>query len=96
MNNNKNSLQKLVLKNKSIFWSVAEENLQTLSLPVVIETILNSGDGENIRQLFKIVGLKKTKQIFFSQINKSRHNYSPQAVNFFKAYFKRHAPGNTN
>ena len=58
-----------------------------------METILNYGDLDAVRQLFNKVGMKTVADIFFRQTNRSRVNYFPQVANFFTIYFNRHAQG---
>lgn len=84
-------LLQLVKENRPLFWSVGEKKLDQLNQDAIVETILNYGNAESVRQLFKILGTNSVAQIFHQQINQKRHNYHPQTAHFFKLYFKRHA-----
>jgi hypothetical protein len=62
----------------------------------VVETILNYGTLEDVRELIKLLGLENTAQIFYQATeNRPRKNYIPQVENFFKLYFDRHVRQHT-
>ncbi len=80
----------LVKKNRPLFWSVGDKQLQSLSEPSIVETILNFGDLNSVHQLFSILSTPKVADIFYKQIAQKRNNYYPQVSNFFDKYFQRH------
>lgn len=85
------ALKKLTKKNRRLFWEVNPKKLENLSKEAVVERILNYGNEESVKSLFKTLGIKETAAIFFKQIKKPRNNYFLQTVNFFKLYFKKNA-----
>jgi hypothetical protein len=93
-----NNFVTFVRKNKSLFWYTPEEKLDQISPAFLTETILNYGSLDDVRELFRLVGIKKVADIFFESIQKSerrRNNYFPDVENFFSLYFKKYVPGNT-
>ena len=85
-----------VKKHKSLFWYTPEEHLSQISLAFLIETILNYGTLDDVRELFYLVGIKNVADTFFESIRKSeRNNYFPDVENFFTLYFKKYVYGNT-
>ena len=79
-------------KRNDLFWSVKKEKRRDVSETLVVETILNYGTLEDVRQLFKVLGLAHTAAIFFATTqNRTRHNYFPEVENFFRLYFTRYA-----
>jgi len=91
-------LSTFINNHKSLFWFTPEEKLDQISLAVLIETILNYGTMDDVRELFRLVGIKTVAEIFFESIQKSerrRNNYFPDVENYFTLYFKKHVPGST-
>lgn len=72
-----------------LFWST--RNFAGLNEEVIVETILNYGDWEDVQELIKILDIKEVAKIFNKQISYQRTNYYPQVKNYFKLYFDRYA-----
>lgn len=70
------------------FWWVAD--IKKVSNEAAVEAILNNGDWRDVKQLIKILGLKRVSNIFLKQTTGSRSNYREQTIYFFKLFFKRH------
>ena len=84
-----------VSSHRALFWSVGNDNLHRISDELLVETILNYGSLEDVRELIELLGLVKVATVFRKTLlNRSRHNYFPEVANFFNLYFNRHAPGN--
>ena len=86
-------LKELIEKNRSLFWWIKEPD--KISEELVVETILNYGTRESVKELFEILGTERVAEIFFSQTKRKRKNYHPRAINFFTLYFK-HARRDSN
>lgn len=85
-------LKKFIQEHQQLWWWVPEEAKMNLSLNSIVEAVLNYGDLGEIKTLFEIVGIKRAADIFYkSTLNQQRTNYSPEILNFFTLYFKRHA-----
>ena len=86
-------IKALIRKNAHLFWYTKDEEKENLPLPVVLEFFINYADKEDIKALFKIVGLNKAAKVFFEQIDNwgDRSNYFPEFQNYFTLYFKKHA-----
>lgn len=87
-----NAYQQFVQSRAALFWSVSAAKRADISEVLLVETILNYGNLEDVKQLFELLSMEKTAQIFAQHIRKKRHNYLPQVANYFTLYFKRHAP----
>jgi hypothetical protein len=82
-----------IRKRRPLFWSVAEDKLGEVSDALLVETILNYGTLEDVRELFTLLGLEHVAEVFSTAVEgRLRHNYFPQVSNFFSIYFKRHVP----
>ena len=88
---NSSEIKKFIHDHRNLFWYTPEEKKEEISLTLVVETILNYGNLESVKKLFKLIGIKKTSEIFKEQINNKRNNYFLPVKNFFELYFKRHA-----
>jgi len=90
---NSPELKVLIRKNAHLFWYIKDSEKENLPLPVVLEFFINYADKEDIKELFRIVGIKNAAKVFFEQLNKwgDRSNYFPEFQNYFTLYFKRYA-----
>jgi len=68
-----------------LWWWVSDK--EKLSDNAIVEGVLANGDMEDIELLFQFFGRKRVKEIFLSQVRKTRHNYRAQTVNFFLKVF---------
>ena len=90
---NSPELKALIVKNAHLFWYTKGSEKENLPLPVVLEFFINYADKENIKTLFKIVGIKTAAAVFFEQVATwgNRSNYLPELQNYFTLYFKKYA-----
>lgn len=79
-----------ILKEKPyLTWWVKDKD--SLNLPAATEAILNYGDWDECKTLFRAAGIETVKRIFRSEL-RGRNDYDDQVSHFFNSYFKRHAP----
>jgi hypothetical protein len=88
---NKDPRLSLIKKNSPLFWYIPEQEKENISLEALVETVLNYGDLEAVRQLIQNIGINTVADIFFGQTSRNRVNYFPGVANFFTLYFNRHA-----
>ena len=77
-----------------LFWYTPEEQKENISQEVLVETVLNYGDLMAVKQLIKLLGVKKTANIFFDSIQLSERrkgNYHELTINYFTLFFNRYA-----
>lgn len=87
-----NSEIKSFIKEKSsLFWSVPEAEKEEVSPSLLVETILNYGTLDDVRKLFKLMGIKEVSRIFFSAKGRQKLNYYPEIYHFFSLVFKNYA-----
>jgi len=87
-------LKQYIIEHKNLFWYTPENKLHSISDSFLVETILNYGDMNAVRNLFKIMGIKNVAKIFFDDINKSerrKNNYQELTLNYFTLVFNRYA-----
>lgn len=81
------------IKNRPhLIWYV--KNLDKLSEASIVEHVLNYGDWNDVQEMIKILGIKKTAKIFRTKSKPSaigRQNYSEKTKHFFNIYFNKYA-----
>lgn len=83
------TLQNFVNKRAHLFWHI--KDLNDISEDFILEQVLNYGDFDDVKLLFKILGIDKAADIFRQQLRKKRCNYRPEIKNYFKLYFAKYA-----
>jgi hypothetical protein len=85
-----------IVAHRPLFWSVSDTQLSNISDTLLVETILNYGNLEDVKELIQFMGLQEVALVFRQSISQRlRHNYFPEVANFFQLYFNRHAPTDT-
>ena len=78
-----------IAKHSALFWSVGD--LSKVTDVLLVETILNYGSWEDVKELIQVLGLSRTAILFRSSTEgRIRDNYFPEVKNFFTLFFKRH------
>jgi hypothetical protein len=84
------ALKELVIKNKQIFWDIAESALPDLSKKAIVERIVNYGDMDSFRNMVGSIEKEELERYIAEEESNKRKNYRPEALNFFKNYLKYH------
>ena len=87
-------LKQYISEHKNLFWYTPESKLHNISNSFLVETILNYGDMDAVKNLFEIMGIKNVAKIFFDDINLSerrKNNYNELTLNYFTLLFNRYA-----
>ena len=91
---NSPEIKAFIRKNSHLFWYTPDDKKEEISHEFLVETILNYGDINAVIQLFNLLGITKTAEIFFNSINLSdrrKGNYHEITINFFSQVFKKYA-----
>jgi hypothetical protein len=86
------SIHDFIKKRPYLVWYV--KNLDKLNNESIVEHVLNYGDWDDVQEMIKILGLKKTAKIFREKSTPDkfgRQNYDPQVKNYFNLYFNKYA-----
>ncbi|MDR2683582.1 MAG: hypothetical protein LBB64_06920 [Dysgonamonadaceae bacterium] len=87
------ALKQYIAKHKSLFWYTPEDKKENISPSLLVETILNYGDMEAVKELFQVMGIDNVAKVFFHDINLSerrRNNYHELTLNYFILLFNRY------
>lgn len=91
MNHPKN-IREFIQKNKILFWHIPPSKIESISLDVLVEYVLNYGDYDTVKELLELLGTDTVAEIFYKNTQqKNRINYNKQNLHFFQLYFDRHA-----
>ena len=83
------TIQQFIKKRKYLVWYV--KDTVKLNNEAIVEAVLNYGDWDDVQEMIKILGIKKTARIFMKKSNEKRCNYLPDIKNYFNLYFKKYA-----
>lgn len=84
-------IKAFIRKKSSLFWSVPEDKKEEVSPALLVETILNYGTMDDVRTLFRLMGLEEVSRVFFSARGRQKLNYYPEIYNYFSLLFKKYA-----
>ena len=74
-----------------LFWYTPEDKTETVTDELLVETILNYGDLDAVRKLFKVFGLNNCSEVFGNMTGRKIGNYFPEIWNYFNLYFNKYA-----
>lgn len=83
------TIHQFIKKRPYLVWYV--KDLDKLSEASIVEHVLNYGDWDDVQEMIKILGLKKTAKIFRAKSKQERSNYRPEIKNYFQLYFNKYA-----
>lgn len=82
-------LHEFIKKRPHLIWYT--KNYEGLSAESIVEATLNYGDWNDVQTLIKILGMRKTAEIFRKKSQQKRSNYDLRVKHYFQLYFKAHA-----
>lgn len=88
---NNPEVKAFIRQHSSLFWYTPEDKKEDIGTELLVETILNYGTLDDVRNLFKVFGIKETARVFFDAEGRKKLNYYPEVYNFFSLYFKKYA-----
>lgn len=74
---------------------MAKENLKDLGEESIVEHVLNYGNWQDVQETIKILGLRRTAEIFRERSRPDkygRQNYRKEIKHYFQLYFDKHSP----
>jgi hypothetical protein len=88
---NNPEIKKFIREHSQYFWYTPEREKENINPELLLETILNYGDMDAVRGLFKAMGIKNAASVFFGVSGRKKMNYYPEIYHYFSLLFKRHA-----
>lgn len=88
---NSPEIKAFIHEHSNLFWYTPEDKKEDISNEFLVETILNYGDLNDVRQLFNILGFRRLSEIFSGLQGRKKLNYYPEIYHFFSILIQRYA-----
>jgi hypothetical protein len=91
---NSPEVKALIRKYSHLFWYIPDDKKEEIDHEVLVEFILNYGDMDAVKDLFRVLGVNESAKVFFNSVKKSERrkgNYQELTLNFFTLYFSKYA-----
>lgn len=92
---NSPEIKAFIRKHSSLFWYIPESKKEDISHEVLVEFILNYGSMDDVKELFRILGVKEAARAFFNATGRRKLNYFPEIHNYFRLFFEKYAQRNS-
>ncbi len=83
------TIQEFIKQRPYLVWYA--KDLDKLNDESIVEHTLNYGNWADVQEMIKILGIKKTAEIFKEESDRQRSNYRPEIKNYFQMYFHKYA-----
>lgn len=83
------TIYQFIKKRPYLVWYI--KNTDKLSEESIVEHVLNYGNWDDVQKMIKILGIKRTAEIFRLKSKQKRCNYRPEIKNYFNFYFDKYA-----
>ena len=91
---NSPEIKAFINKHSSLFWYTPADKKEEISHELLVETIFNYGDLNDIRTLINIIGMKRLSEIFHDLHGRKKLNYYPEIYHYYSLLIQRYAPSN--
>ena len=84
-------IKEFIRQHSNLFWYTPEDKKEEISPEFLVETILNYGDINDVRNLIQIMGVEQLTTVFYSIQGRKKLNYYPEIYNFFSILIQKYA-----
>ena len=84
--------EQYIERHSALFWYTPQDRKKNISDKLLVETILNEGSMDDVRQLFALMGMENVAKVFFAVKGQETNNYYPEIRNFFTLVFNHYVP----
>jgi hypothetical protein len=85
------AIRAFIREHSYLFWYTPEDKKDEISEELLVETILNYGNLDDIRKLIDLLGIHQVAGIFRTADKRRKMNYFPEIYNYFLRVFERYA-----
>ncbi len=85
------SREEFIEKNAHLFWYMPKDAIKKIDDDVLVEFIFNYGTWEDVKELCKIIGFQKLKEVYQNIEGKKTGNYFPEPYNYLKLLVEKYA-----
>ena len=89
------ALKNFIRENGTLFWYSPEDKGETVTDELLVETMLNFGSLEQIKELFTLINIQTVAEIFRNMTGRKKLNYYPEVWNYFNLFFNKYVPRNS-
>ena len=87
-------IKQFINEHSNLFWYTPEEKKEEISHELLVETILNYGDLQSVKQLINIMGFDRLTEIYSGLEGRKKLNYYPEIYHFFSLLVNKNANSN--
>lgn len=87
-------IEQFIHQHSNLFWYTPEDKKKEISPELLVETIFNYGDLNDVRELITIMGIERLSEIFNGLQGRKKLNYYPEIYHFFSILIQRYAHTN--
>ncbi len=91
---NSPEIKQFIHQHSNLFWYTPEDRKEEISPELLVETIFNYGDLNDVRKLIEIMGIEGLSEIFYGLEGRKKLNYYPEIYHFFSILIQRYAHPN--
>ena len=84
-------LKQYIRERGTLFWYSPGDKGETVSDELLVEHILNYGTMDDVRELFRVMGLRQVAAVFHGMTGRKKKNFFPEIWNYFALLFGRYA-----
>jgi len=83
--------EKFIEKNAHLFWYMPKEAIRKIDDEVLVEFIFNYGSWDDVKELCKVIGFQKLKEVYQNIKGRKIGNYIPEMYNLLGLLVKKYA-----
>lgn len=91
---NSAEIKSFINAHHNLFWYIPEDKKEDISQELLVETIFNYGDLNDIKQLISILGFEQLSEIYYKIKGRKQLNYYPEIFNLFSLVINKYAQRN--
>ena len=88
---NSPEIRSFINKHSDLFWYIPADKKEEISHDLMVETIFNYGNLDDIRQLVNILGIKRLTEIYNGINGRKKLNYYPEVFNLLSLIIRKYA-----
>ena len=91
---NNSDIKHFIRERSNLFWYIPADKKEEISHELLVETIFNYGNLNDLRQLIMIMGIEQLSDIFSGIKGRKKLNYYPEMYNFYSVLINKYAHSN--
>lgn len=91
---NSPEVKAFIHRHSNLFWYTPEDKKEDINPEFLVETILNYGDMDAVRELIQIMGIERLAEIFSGLQGRKKMNLYPEIYHFYSILIQRYAHSN--